>query len=274
MRRGWLFTLLLAANLAAADKLAIVDAFFEEPDGRITRNLVLNGGDTNYFSFKVAGFRADAKQKIQLAYTVECFDSRGTPIVEPLHGKEEGTLSPQDEHWQPKINWSAVVPTYAPSGTYLVKVHVEDQIAKADANHESSFKVRAENVAPEDKLAVRNFVFSDTDGGASKPNNNYRPGSTLWASFKLVGFRITKDKEYWVEHDLSVLDANGKVLFSNPNAAVEQHKQFYPPQVLTTSFNLDLQAGVKPGEYTIRLDARDRLGEQTATFETKFRVEP
>ena len=76
-----------------------------------------------------------------------------------------------------------------------------------------------------------------------------------------------------MEHDLQVLDSTGKVLFSNPNAAVEKHKDFYPPRVLTTIFNLELQGGIKPGEYTIHLDVRDRLGEQSLSYEEKFRIE-
>lgn len=264
---------LLLTLLAADQKLAIIDAFFEAPDGAVVRNLTLNAGDTNYFSFRVAGFKPDPKQKVSLNYRIEMLDPKGLPVVEPLADKVETTLAPQDENWRPKIPWQAVVPPYAPTGDYLLKVFVEDKTGKAEARFEAPFKVRGESLEPEEKLALRRFSFSDTENGAPKSDNVYHPGSTLWARFKITGFQITKEKEYWVEHDLQVLDGTGKVLFSNPNASVEQHKDFYPPRVLTTTFNLDLQKGVKPGEYTIRLDVRDRLGEQTISHEEKFRVE-
>jgi hypothetical protein len=265
--------LLLLSLLAADQKLAVVDAFFEAPDGAVVRNLTLNAGDTNYFSFRVAGFKPDAKQHVSLTYRIEMLDPKGAPVVEPLADKVESTLAPQDENWRPKVPWQAVIPPYAPSGDYLLKVYVEDKNAKTEARFEAAFKVRGETLEPEEKLVLHRFVFADTENGAGKPDNVYHPGSMLWARFKITGFQVTKEKEYWVEHDLQVLDSSGKVLFSNPNASVEQHKDFYPPRVLTTTFNLDLQKGIKPGEYTIRLDVRDRLGEQTLSHEEKFRVE-
>ncbi len=271
---GQLVLLMVAAGILLADqKLAIVEAFFEEPDGRIVRNLTLNAGDTNYFTFKVAGFKPDAKQRVNLAYRIEMLDPQGVPVVEPLVEKVDTTLAPQDENWKPKIPWQAVVPPHAPAGDYVLKVFVEDKNAKSDTHFEAPFKVRGETMEPEDKLALKRFVFADAEVGPAKPDSVFHPGSTLWARFKLTGFRITPDKEYWVEHDLQVLDATGKVLFSNPNAAVEKHKDFYPPRVLTTVFNLELQGGIKPGEYTIHLDVRDRLGEQSLSHDEKFRIE-
>ncbi len=264
----------LALFAAPAEKLAIVEAFFEDPDGRITRNVLLPSGETIYFSFKVAGFRTDERQRVNLAYSVDCLDPRGMPVAERLNEKIEATLAPQDEHWMPKVPWSLVIPNYAPSGDYRVVVRVEDRLAKADAQYEATFKVRGETTEPEEKLAVRRFEFADAEAGPPKPDNVFHPGSTLWARFRLVGFKITADKEYWVETDLTVLDSNGRAIFSSPNAAVEKHKQFYPPRVLSTAFNLDLQSSVKAGEYVIRLDVRDRLGNQNIRCEEKFRVEP
>ena len=52
---------MLAATAADA-KLAVVDAYFEDPDRRVVRSLVLNAGETCYFSFRVSGFKQDAKQ--------------------------------------------------------------------------------------------------------------------------------------------------------------------------------------------------------------------
>ena len=274
MKIAGVLLLLLAVSASATEKLAIVEAFFEEPDGRIARNFVLPSGDTIYFSFKVAGFRADDRQHVNVAYSIDCLDPRGVPLAETVAGKEEATLAPQDENWKPKANWSLVIPPYAPSGDYRVLVRAEDRIAKAETRYETTFKVRGETTGPEDKLAVRNFEFADAESGAAKPDNVFHPGSTLWSRLKLVGFKITTEKEYWVETDLTVLDSTGRALFSSPNAAVEKHKQFYPPRVLATIFNLDLQPNVKPGEYTIRLDVRDRTGPQGIRYEARFRVEP
>src|SRR5438876_9290000 len=89
--------LLRTLPAVAVDKLSIVDAYFEDPERRIVRNLTLNAGETCYFTFRVAGFRPDAKQHIELEYRVQFLDPGGTPVVEDFHDKVEATLSPQDQ---------------------------------------------------------------------------------------------------------------------------------------------------------------------------------
>ena len=256
----------------ADSKLAVVEAFFEDPDRRVVRNLVLNAGETCYFSFHVSGFKQDAKQHLELGYTVQLLDPQGQPVVEDFTDKVEASLSPMDQNWTPKIDYQRVLPTFAPAGDYKLRVHVEDKLAKATADYEGAFKVRGETIVPGDKMTVQQFIFSDTENGRQKNDDVYHQGSTLWARFKLAGYKVD-DKSYWVEQDLSILDATGKVLFTNPTSS-EKNRLFYPPHVLSTSFNLDVSKGVTPGEYTLRLNIRDKLSNQEITHDAKFHVEP
>lgn len=267
-----LLAIALAGPPAAADKLSIVEAFFEDPDRRIVRNLTLNAGETCYLTFKVAGFKTDPKQHLNLEYRVEFLDPKGEPVVEAFSDKVDATLSPQDQSWLPKIDWERIVPTFAASGEYQVKVHVEDKIGQASADLAKTFNVRGETVDLGDKLAVQQFVFSDSDNGRQKVDDVFHQGSTLFARFKLSGYKIV-DKSYWVEQDVSIRDASGKVLFSNPTVT-EKQRMFYPQRVLTNSFNLDVSKGVKASEYILHVDVRDKVGDQTASYEAKFRVEP
>jgi hypothetical protein len=264
---------LVVAAARAADKLSIIDAYFEDPEHRVVRNLTLNAGETCFFTFKVSGFRTDPKHNMQLEYRVQFLDPNGVPVVEDFADKTEATLSPQDANWLPKIDWERVVPTFAPGGDYQLKIHVEDKIGKATADFEASFKVRGETANAGDKLGVQQFIFSDTENGRQKNSDVYHQGTTLWARFKLTGYKI-EDKSYNVEQDLTILDAGGKAIYTSPNAAVEKNRMFYPPHVLSTSFNLDVSKDVRAGEYTLRLDIRDKIGNQTATYESKFHVEP
>ncbi len=268
------FALLLAAMTLplAAQKLSVVEAFFEDPDRRVVRNLTLNAGETCYLSFRVSGFRVDTKQKVELEYHVQFLDPNGVPVVEDFGDKIEATLSVQDKDWMPKIDWQRVVPSFAPAGEYKIKIRVEDKIAKADTSWETTFKVRGETIDASDKVKVTQFIFSDTENGRQKMDDVYHQGSTLWARFKLTGFKIV-DKSYWVEQDLLILDAGGKELFRNPTV-VEKNRAFYPPKFLSTSFNLDVSKGVRPGEYTLRLEIRDKTGEQSTVFDQKFSVQP
>lgn len=255
----------------AAD-LAIVDAFFEDPDRTLVRQQQLPAGDTLYLTFRIAGFRADDQHRVRLSYTIECLDPQNVPLAEPFSEKIETTLSPQDENWRPKVTWAVAVPASAPNGEYRVTIQVRDEIADREARHQMSFRVRGEAVEPSQELAVRNFEFADSEDGKPKASATYARGSTLWARFRVVGYRVAPDKQIWVEQDLTVLDDAGKALYSQPKAAVEKYAIFYPPRFLRASFSLDLQPKLKLGEYTIRLDFRDRVGEQTARYETKFTV--
>jgi hypothetical protein len=275
MRRvSFFIALMLAAGaMRAADKLSIIDAYFEDPEHRIVRSLMLNAGETCYFTFKVSGFRTDAKHNMQLEYRVQFLDPKGVPVVEDFSDKMEATLSAQDANWLPKLAWERIVPPFAPAGDYQLKVHVEDKIGKTTADFETTFKVRGESINPGDKLVVQQFIFSDTENGRQKNDDVYHQGTVLWARFKLTGYKI-EDKSYFVEADLAILDSSGQPLYTNPNAAVEKNRMFYPPHVLSTNFNLDVSKSVRPGEYTLRLDIRDKIGNQTASYESKFHVEP
>ncbi len=85
--------------------------------------------------------------------------------------------------------------------------------------------------------------------------------------------RTVIEPQFAIEH-LSILDADGKVLYTRPEAASDKNRLFYPPRVMTTAFNLDVSKGVRPGEYTLRLNIRDKIGNQETTYEAKFHVEP
>lgn len=277
IRRIALFVLLSLpagiAHAAGAPGLAIVDAYFEDYDRTLVREQQLRSGDTLYVTFHIAGYRPDDQHRVRLSYQIDCFDPQNVRLAETFSEKIEQTLAPEDEKWRPKINWSLGIPAFAPSGEYHVAIQVRDEIAGQEARHQMTFRVQGEAVEPSAALAVRNFEFADTEDGKPKTSPIYSRGSALWARFRVLGFRISDDKQISVEEDLGVLDAEGKVLFSKPQAAVEKYRMFYPPRFLTAAFNLELKRDLRPGEYTIRLDVRDLLGEQNTRFETKFTVQ-
>ena len=275
MRHGALVLLGMLACLPQlrAAELAIVDVYFEDYDRRVVRQQVLPTGESIYLTFRIAGFRADDQRRIHLTYWLDCLDPQQVPITETFTKSIDTTLAPQDEKWRPKIDWSLVIPSFAPSGEYQVIIRVRDEIDKKEARQAMSFRVQGASIQPSSTLAIRDFEFSDAENGKPKPQPVFTPGTTLWARFRVVGFKISPEKELSIEEDLSVLDTEGKVLFSRPNAAVEKYKMFYPPRFLPASFNLDLDPKVKPGEYVIRLEVRDLLGKEEARHEAKFTVQ-
>ena len=274
----WLATLVLFTTVAFAQtrapELAIVDAYFEDYDRAIVRQLQVPAGDTVYLTFRIAGFRLKDEKQVRLSYWIDCLDPGKTPVAETLSEKVEQTLSPQDEKWRPRVNWSLVIPSYAPGGEYSVAIRVRDEIAGREARHHMTFRVRGETPDPETLLGVAGFEFADSEDGKAKDPPAYAPGSQLWARFRIVGIQAAPDKRIFVEQDLTVLDAEGKEMYSKPQGLVENQRYFYPPRFLTAAFSLELQPKLRAGEYTIRIALRDLIAQKTARFETRFTVAP
>jgi hypothetical protein len=269
-----LLFILLACPLAgwAQGPLSITDAYFEDYDRRIVRDQKLPAGETVYLSFRIAGFKVDEKSHVLLHWWVECDDPQGKPLAEVTTDKIDTSVSREDEKWRPKVDWSLVIPSYAPSGEYQALIRVRDDIASKETTSKMAFRVSGVNVEPSDKLVVRNFEYLESENGNVKPKALFTLPGTLWARFRIVGFRILEDKGLSVEVDLTILNSEGKAVFSRPQAAAEQMRVFYPPRFLTETFNVDLQKGIPSGEYTIRLEVRDLAGSQSAQYETKFTI--
>lgn len=273
MVRRLLLFVLFALPLTGFAQLTIADAYFEDYDHRVIRNQKVPAGETIYLSFRVAGFRQDEKHDYKLAWFIDCTDPRNVPVTETATNKIEGTLSPQDEKWRPKVDWSMPVPSFAPTGEYHVAIRVHDELANKDVSQTMTFQVTGEEVKPAEALEIRDFEFADSENGKAKATPVYNRGTTLWARFKVVGFQIGKEKELAVEVDLSVRDSENKVLFSKEKAADEKYKSFYPPRFVTETFNLDIQPNLKVGDYIIHLDVRDMIGQTKAIYDAKFTVQ-
>ena len=267
-----LLLFLCACPTLAQAQLAIVDAYFEDTERRVVRSEKLPAGDMLYLSFRVAGFKQTEQRKDLLTWSIECDDPQGKPLAELAGDKIDTTLSREDEKWRPKVDWSLQIPNYAPSGEYAVLIRVRDELATKEATLKMPFQVQGLEVAPSETLVVRQFEFLESDEGRPKPTPAFTTPSTLWARFRIVGFRIGPEKQVSVEVDLSVLDQDGKVVFTRPQAASDSVRLYYPPRFLTETFNLDLQKGIKPGQYTIRLDLRDMVSKQQAQYETKINI--
>ncbi len=91
--------------------------------------------------------------------------------------------------------------------------------------------------------------------------------------YKVSGFRVSPEKQVWVEQDWTVLDPDGKVVITQPNASVENERSFYPPRFLFASFMLNLK-NPKPGRYALRVAVRDRLSDQSVSTDSNFFLRP
>src|SRR5215471_18698071 len=266
---------LLAASLAGADPLAIVNPTIRQmEDGApLPPGFTYAPGEILFFSFQVAGYQA-ADEKVHLSYEINAVDPKGVRIMEPIKGAVDAALAPQDKEWKPKVHPEIPLPPLAGSGTYKIVARVTDDIGKTEASKEVSFAVRGHEVEPSETLAVRNFHFyrSEEDPNPlAKPA--FRRGDAVWSRFDITGYKFGDGNMVEVAYGIAVLNAEGKVLFAQDQAAVEQGGSFYPKRYVPGQMSITTQSNMRPGDYYIVVKVEDRIGGQKYETKEKFTVE-
>ena len=262
--------------LFAAAPLAIVRPVISDTDGgaQLPASFEHVPGDRFFFFCRVSGYAKTPEEKIHYTYSVEAADPKGVAIMEPFAQNIADEVTPQDKDWMPKIQTEVVIPPLAPSGTYQIVVKVEDLVGKTKAELSVPFVVRGRDIVPSDSLTVRNFQFFRSEE-ATQPLEKaaYRPGDGVWARFDLTGYRYGPGNKIDVSYVTSVIADSGKVLWTQPEPAVEQSESFYPKRYVAASMGITLQKNIRPGVYTIAVQAKDGVGNQTYETRQTFTVE-
>lgn len=272
--------LLTAGVLPAAPKLAFDRlALHQYEDGPLLpASHEFLPGETIWFSARIAGFEsqtADDNRNVKLSWQVGIVDPAGVAVEAPKTGRLDESLRTQDKNWVPKFVVSFLLPSFIPGGTYRIPVQVKDELAGAEITGELEFHVRGDSIEPSESFVIRGFRFlrNETDAEALRPPVVYRPGSTLWARFEMAGYKFAADHKFSVDYGLAVLNAEGKELFAQPEAAADSKESFYPQLRVPGALSLHLDPNVPPATYTLVVTVRDKIGGQTAEERQEFRVE-
>jgi hypothetical protein len=266
----------LSGVLNAAPALQIIKPIVSQMDGGAPEPAGFEhvGGETLYFSCRVAGYTRSEDEKVHLRYSVQAFDARDVPLDEIYKNDLTAEVSPQDKDWLPKIATEVAIPPLLGPGTFKIVVKVEDVQAKTTAELSVPFKVRGREVEPSDELVVRNFHFyRDEEGTHPMDKGVYKPGDGVWAKFDITGFKYGDRNKIDVSYVTSVIAASGKVLWTQPEAATEKSESFYPKRFVPAAMGISLQGNIKPGEYTIAVSAKDEVGGQSCDVKFTFVVE-
>lgn len=263
--------LLFGCALFAAGQLSVINAVIEQTEGGspLPAGFEHVPGETFFYSFQVQGYRANPQDRIQLRYKIEVLDPAGIAVVRPFERTLEAELAPQDKEWRPKVRQEIALPALAPSGTFKIAVQVTDEVAKTTATHATAFIVKGRSVPPSDTLVLRNFGFFRSEEATqplAKPA--YRPGDAVWARFDITGYKFGPGNGIDVAYGIAVLNAEGRQLWAQPEAAVERSESFYPKPYVPGSMGLNLQPNIRPGEYAIVVTVTDAIGGQK--FEEKY----
>ncbi|HLK62183.1 MAG TPA: hypothetical protein VKU19_01995 [Bryobacteraceae bacterium] len=272
-------TLLIAffpVLLSAAPALQIVKPIISQMEGGASDPAGFEHvpGETLYFSCRIDGYFKTPEEKIHLTYSVQAFDPKGIPLTELYKNEIMDEVSPQDKGWQPRIETELAIPPLVGPGEYKILVKVEDVFAKASQELSVPFRVRGHEVEPSDTLVVRNFrFFKNEDDNQALAKAVYKPGDGVWAKFDITGFKYGEQNKIDVSYVTSVVAPSGKVLWTQPEPATEESESFYPKRYVAASFGISLQPNIRPGEYTIAVQVKDAVGNQTHEAKGTFTVE-
>jgi len=275
-----LLPLLTAGALPAASKLAFERlALHQYEDGPLLpASHEFLPGETIWFSGRIAGFEsqpAGDNRNVKLSWQVRIVDPGGVAVEPPKSGRLDESLRAQDKDWVPKFVVSFLLPSFVPGGNYHIPVTVKDELAGSEISGDLEFHVRAESFEPSASFVIRNFRFlrNENDAAALQPPVVYRPGATLWARFEMAGYKLAANNKFSVNYGLAVLNAEGKELFAQPDAAAESKESFYPQLRVPGALSLHLDPNVPAAAYTLVVTVRDQIGQQLAEQRETFRVE-
>jgi hypothetical protein len=230
-------------------------------------------GQTLYLSCRVSGAKQGEQRNIDLKYSVQAFDPRGVPLDQIYENEVKDELLPQDKDWMPKIAAGIVVPPLVMPGEFKIVVKAQDLLAKTSTELTIPFRVRGRDVKPADTLTIRNirFFHSETDS-QTMTDPMYRVGEELWCGFDMIGYKFGPNNKVSVSYVTSILSPSGAVLWKQAAPAQADTESFYPKPYMPATMSLTTK-GVKPGTYTMLVQATDSVGDQKAEARQDFRVE-
>jgi len=266
----------LAFMLSAAGPFRVADSgIHQTEDGPlIAKDTTFTPGEVLFYSCRLDGYRASPDKKVAIEYEIRAVDPKGVAIVEPVSSRIDVELALEDKDWKPKLRLTVFIPPLADSGVYKIRVSAKDTLSGEAVSAEAPFEVHGRVVEPSDSLTVRNFQFhrSEEDLSPLAPAV-YHPGASVWARFDITGYKFGPGNQREVAYTVKVTAENGRVLLAPGEPSVDQGASFYPARYAPCVISMNLQPNIRPGEYTILIEVRDRIGGQTTESTQTFRVE-
>lgn len=274
---GGMAVAVIATGLLAADGLTVSRATLHQYEGgpALAAGQGYQPGDTVFLVVQVAGHGVSPDNKVFLEYEWAAVDPQGVPLTTPFSGKVAEELHPEDKDWKPTVKIEFPLPPKVLPGNSQVKLTVKDNFGKGTLEKTIPVPVQGKVVEPSATLVLRNFGYYKTeDAPSAMLTPTYRPGETIFAKFDITGYKLGEANKYTVKYGLTVKNAEGRVMLSQPDAATLSQDSFYPQRWVPGGFRFTTPADTKPGEYTATVSLRDEVGGTQAEATHGFRVEP
>jgi len=274
--RSILLLAFLPAALVAAPAFSIVKPVIAQSDGgdSLPATFKHQAGETMFFSCNISGFTKSQEERIDLTYSVQAFDPKGIPLAEIYKGQAKEEVGPQDKDWLPKVETPIVLPEVLRPGTYKIVVKADDLLGKTSTDLSIPFDVGGADVPSSATLTATRFRwYHNEDDERALAQPVYHAGDAMWMKFDMTGFKYGENNKVDVSYVASLLLADGKAIWTQPEAAVEQSEAFYPKPYILGEFGISLQKNFSPGTYFMSVTVKDAVGKQNYTGKFQFIVQ-
>lgn len=212
-------------------------------------------GDSLFLSFDIEGITTDPEGRVQYSMYMELFDAAGASKfkTEPANKVD---FVPLGGNKIPGRAYS-LIGLDQKAGDYVLKATVVDLSNKSTKTVEQKF-----TVAPPEFAIVSVYTSVDDRGTIPLPTTGM-VGQPLFIQLGIVGFGRGADKKPNLEVEMTPLDEKGNPTIPKPsvlaiNAGVDEKDLG-----VTIRYLLPL---TRPGKFTVRLKATDKVSNKTYTY--------
>jgi hypothetical protein len=239
-------------------------------DGPPRASAVYKPEDRVFTSYEFAGLTTDSQGQVHTTDSVVALDPSGLPLYAPAKDTSNGMLS---ESKTLKNTFWFDIPPFAPAGTYKIQIKLHDGVKNTDAEFDPLFTVEAPPLPAFERLEVRDFHLSLTQGGPAANPLALESAGTVYMSGKIGGMQFREDRPD-VQVSLVVTGPKGDKIFERPNFLVinDSHPYHPPTFFMSINGNLNIPAGFAKGAYTEKYAVTDHIANATANYEFKFQV--
>lgn len=222
-------------------------------------------GDAVFLAFDIEGLVPQPDGKLEYTMGLEVVDGNGKPVVRPAPVRKADYI-PFGGTRFPAWVFYALAPDQS-AGRYTMKVTVTDLASKSAKSVEKSFTVKARDFG-----VVRVFASADDLGKLPAPTTAVLP-QPIFVNCSVVGFARDPKRmnQPNVQMEMVPLDEQGRPTLQKPytftlDAGVAEGNPWVFFQFLLPT--------TRPGKFTIRLLATDKVANKTTTFDLPFTVVP
>lgn len=245
-------------------------AYLQSKDGAPRAAAIYKPEDRVFTSYEFAGLTADSQGQVHTTDSVVALDPAGLPLYAPAKDTTNGLLSGSKTL---KNTYWFDIPPFAPAGTYKIQIKLHDAVKNTDAEFAPVFTVEAPPLPSFERLEVRDFHLSLTQGGPPANPLVLESGGTLYLSGRIGGMQFREDRPD-VQVSLLVIGPKGEKVFERPDfLTINDSHPYHPPTFfMSINGNLNIPSGFAKGTYTEKYAVTDRIANATTNYEFKFQV--